>query len=338
MGSDADARRRAEAIAITDEEQNEQARIPPIPCGGLMAGVEMLRDRDDGCSGIRQLRAVARSEEWPRLDDVERAVLVSWANRRAPVDWKPAVQCTLGTVDRNGRYRPAPVVQEEPDINAPDSLADLPDVENARAVAHDVFYAGKVTLIHGPSGGGKSTLLALASAAVTTGGMFAGRPAVEGDIIICAEDADTWRTVVHGAGGDLSRVKLRSWAELPDAVRSLKPVAAAVDTMQYVAHQNGSGELDSAIEVDRILRPLEALARETGAAVTVLDHEPWSDGKNGDRETGTQGRPRRSGAKVATVDAVLRCTATKSDDNRIESIKYRPVEGEGRSPRHRGDP
>ena len=234
-----------------------------------MGAVEMLRSRDEGQSGIRLLRTIARGEEWSRFDDVERAVLVTWAINRATRDWKPAVQATLGTVDtRTGRYRPAPAAVDVPDVEAPDSLAELPAVEDVPAVAHDVFYPGKLGLIHGPSGGGKSTLLATASASITTGRLFAGRPTIEGDIIIVAEDADTWRTVMHSAGGNLSRVKLRSWAELPEATRAIRPVAVGLDTMQFVAHANGSGELDSAMEVDRILRPLEALARETGAACT----------------------------------------------------------------------
>ena len=91
-------------------------------------------------------------------------------------------------------------------------------------------------------------------------------------------------------------------------------------------HESGSGELDSAIEVDRILRPLAALTRETGAAITVLDHEPWSEGKS---SAMTKPRPRHSGAKVATSDFVLRCTAEKDDDGRITSITVQPSDAKG---------
>lgn len=328
-------RRYSEARGITAEAKADKSHRmrQPIACDYLADAITMLLSRDPGDVplGIVQMRFVAGSDDWHWLDTTERSVLVDWTRSRLHgTPFLPVVATNLGTVDNRGRYSPPPAQREAPDMDAPATLAELPEVEIVPAVAHDVWYRGKVALLHGPSGGGKTTLAALAAAAVTTGGPFAGRPTIEGDIVICTEDPESWRTIVHGAGGDLNRVRLSAWADLPEAVRTHRPVAVCVDTMQYVAHAGGAGELDSAREVDAILRPLEALARETGAAVAILDHEPWSDGRSGDAATGTQARPRHSGAKVATCDAVLRVTADKSGDGGlIEAIHVGPSRAKG---------
>ena len=317
-----------EAAGIAQDAENDEAHRAPIPVSGLATALDMAKYKggDRGC--IAQLRAVANGEEWARLDPVERAILTDWAADRAGRRWRAAVALTLGTVDRTGRYRPAPA-EAPPAPPLPDSLADMPPVTLATTVAHDVFYAGKLGLIHGPSGGGKSTLAALAVAAVTRGVPFMRRPTRAGTIIVCTEDPDTWHDVVSEAGGDLACVKVRPWPSLPAAVRELQSVAVAIDTMQHVAHVAGAGELDSAMEVDRILRPLEALARETGTAITVLDHEPWEDRPKVSGNRMTKGRPRHSGAKVATSDFVMACDATKDADGRIETITIGPSKAKG---------
>ena len=222
-----------------------------------------------------------------------------------------------------------PADQPVAEAGSAGTLADLPPPTPAIVVAHNAFYAGKLLLAHGPSGGGKTTYFGQAAAAVTTGSAHLARPTVEGDVVICTEDVDTWRDVVGEQRGDLARVHLATWATLRDRVEAVRPVAVVVDTLQYVASTVGSDELDSAMAVDRILRPLQELARETGAAVTVTDHEPWAEGRHGDRETGTNARPRHSGAKVATADAVLRVTAAKDDDDQIVCITIRPSKAKG---------
>ena len=279
----------------------------------------------DARIGIAQLRAVAAGDDWPRLDTVERAVLTSWAMDHANRQWAPALAATLGTVDRGGRYRPAPA-PEQPAEPQPKTLAEV-SADDAETIAHNAYIAGCLGFIHGMTGGGKTTFMALATAAVTRRGMlFAGQVAKTRPVIVCTEDPLTWRKAVELAGGDLEAVKLCKWDGLPAAIReSATAPAVCVDTMQHAAHEAGSGELDSAIEVDRILRPLSALARATGAAITVLDHEPWSDTD----EVKTKKRPRGSGAKAATADFVLHCSAVKDEDNHIESITVEPSDVKG---------
>ncbi len=324
-GEHSSSRLRTEAAGIAADAAADDAHRPPIPCSGLATALDKLKH--DARIGIAQLRAVAAGDDWARLDTVERAMLTSWADpsRR----WVPAIAATLGTVDRGGRYHPALPV-DPPAAPRPNTLADMPPVEHAAVVAHDVFVAGRLGLIHGPTGGGKTHLAAIAAAAVTNrGNLFAGKATMTGDVLICTEDPETWRDVVAANGGDLSRVKVREPAELHAAIREIRPVAVCIDTMAYLAHASGSGELDSAAEVDRILRPLAALTREIGTAITALDHEPWKDKRAGGAGL-TEERPRHSGAKVATCDFIMRCNAEKDVlGERIETITVGPSRVKG---------
>ena len=322
------ADRAAEVREMLAEARAAEAEKLPVPVEGVWSAVDALR-RGEGTPALHvaQLRAVAKGEEWTRLEEWERAAVVEWAAKHAP-RFRGGVAAALGTTDREGTHRPAapPAVPETP---LPATFEAMPDEEHAKAIAHDVWYAGRLGLIHGPAGGGKSTLMALAAAAVTRGELFAGRSTAPGKLLICTEDAATWREVMAGAGADLALVSECRWRDLEARVREEAPVAVAVDTMQFVSHQAGSGELDSADAVDGILRPLQALARETGVAITIADHEPWAEGTSGDRETGTKDRPRHSGAKVATADFVLRCTATKDDEGLIVTPEVGPSKAKG---------
>ena len=270
-----------------------------------------------------EMLALAACEGWAALAApyraVLRTVLVDGASRpmrdaeagRHCWVYPGIANATIGSTKMDGTGWRQPATVEPDDEGAPDTLADMGAVEAARAVAAGMLFAGRQGLIHGPAGGGKTTVLANVIARVTTGRPWLGVPTVAGAVVVVCEEAATWAHTVKAAGGDLRRVYLRRWPDLTAAVEKLRPVAVIVDTLQYVAHATGSAELDSAQAVDGILRPLERLCREYGCAVAVTDHEPWADpsaGGSRDRESGTQKRPRHSGAKVATADYILRVT------------------------------
>ena len=313
----------SDAAGIATDEANDDAHRPPIPCTGLATALDMLRS--DPRIGIAQLRAVAASEDWGRLAAIERAMLTEWAKDHAGRRTS-AVAATIGTVDRSGRHRPA--MPDEPDIEPlPDTLAGV-CADDAETVAHNIFIAGRLGFLHGPGGGGKTSVCAMAAAAVTRRGMlFGGKVSKTRPVIICTEDPETWRRMVESQGGDLDGVKLRRWSELPAAVReSEAPPAVAVDTLQHAAADaGGTGATDKPEDVDRILRPLAALTRETGAAITVIDHEPWAEGDNVE----TKKRPRGSTAKVATPDFIMHVEAVKDEDGKIVSITVEPSEAKG---------
>ena len=248
---------------------------------------------------------MGQSAEWAAAPPTDQAAVIGLL-----IDGASMVGRVVGAALGAPGKPPPPLPAADAD-DEPDTLADLGAIEPARAVAAGVLFAGRLGLIHGPSGGGKTTALANVIARVTTGRPWLGQPTIPGAVVIACEEAATWGHTVKAAGGDLRRVYLRRWRNLPAAVEELRPVAIVVDTMQFIAHETGSAELDSAQAVDAILRPLERLCREYGCAVAVTDHEPWADpsaGASRDRESGTQKRPRHSGAKVATADYILRIT------------------------------
>ena len=197
-------------------------------------------------------------------------------------------------------------------------VAHVASVHIAPIVALNALYSGKLGLMHGPAGGGKTTVLANVVARITLGAEWLGRPTIKGTVLVVTEDRDTWKDALETAGADQTMVRPVKWRDLARKVADAQPVAVVIDTMQYVASIVGSGELDSAREVDIILRPLERLCRDNGVAVIVTDHEPWSDGSGPtDAASGTKKRPRHSGAKVATCDYILRCSV----DNGITTIE-----------------
>ena len=268
-------------------------------CGRTKKSAKLI----PGAPACEALERMGQSSEWAVLQPTRQSLVISLLVDGAGL-FPGVVTAALG---RPGKP-PPPLPVADAD-NEPDTLADMGAVEAARVVAAGMLFAGRQGLIHGPAGGGKSTVLANVIARVTTGRPWLGVPTVAGAVVVVCEEAATWAHTVKAAGGDLRRVYLRRWPDLTAAVEKLRPVAVIVDTLQYVAHATGSAELDSAQAVDGILRPLERLCRKYGCAVAVTDHEPWADpsaGGSRDRESGTQKRPRHSGAKVATADYLLR--------------------------------
>ena len=293
----------------------EGSEYPPDVAGFAVAAIEARGPR----SAASALRRLAACPGWLDLDAADRAVLrttlVDGASKAKGTDgrryswcYPGAANATIGstTLDGTGWRQPAPPAA---DATEPASFADVPSVHIAPIVALNVLYGGKLGLMHGPAGGGKTTVLANAVARVTLGAEWLGRPTIMGTVLVVTEDRDTWKDALETAGADQKIVKPVKWRDLAREVADTRPVAVVIDTMQYVASIVGSGELDSAREVDIILRPLEALCRDHGVAVIVTDHEPWADGSGPtDAASGTKKRPRHSGAKVATCDYLLRCS------------------------------
>ena len=248
------------------------------------------------------LNRIGQSQAWAALIPTDRALVISLLVNGAKLI-PGVVAAALGTPGKP----PLPLPVENDD--APDTLADV-KVETAQHVAAGLLFAGRLGLIHGPAGGGKTTVLANALARVTSGRPWLGQPVKPGAVVLCCEEATTYAATFKAAGGNPSRVYLRRWHDLTAAIEELRPVALIVDTFQFVNHEIGGGELDSAQAVDAILRPLERICRDSGCAVLITDHEPHADqsGRGGDRDTGTIPRPRHSGAKGATCDYLIRVT------------------------------
>ena len=299
----------------------------PAPIGELAAkAIEhcqrttKTRKLIPGAVARRALEEIGQSAEWAALRPSDRSMALTLLSDGAEV-FPGVVRAALGTAER----LPAPLADEG--ATEPASFADVASVHIAPIIAANILYGGKLGLMHGPAGGGKTTVLANAVARITRGTEWLGRPTIKGHVLVVTEDRDTWKDALETAGADQAMVHPVKWRDLTRKVADLKPVAVVIDTMQYIASVIGSGELDSAREVDIILRPLEKLCRDNGVGIITSDHEPWSDGSGPtDAASGTKKRPRHSGAKVATCDYILRCSV----DHGVTTIRT----GQQGAPRH----
>ena len=309
----AHAKRRARLLA---EPEGTVADLglpePPVMIAGIVTALTMMR-MEDQCA-VGQLRAVSRSEEWEGLSHSERGLLADWMLAYAPRGWRGAVQQTLGTV-REGAWRAAPPLPDAEPYERK-TLADL-TFEAPEVVAHGLAFRGRLGILHGPAGQGKTTLLANVASRITTGRQFAGRDVVAGDVVVYSEDLDSWNTVMHRAGGDRSRlVVLDRWPIPAEAIDENVALLVA-DTLAYTLHASG-GDPDKSVDTDAIMRPLADIARKHNIAVVVLDHEPWASDSS---EGKTVPRPKHSGAKVATADYVIRVSLTSSDSDADTLVK-----------------
>lgn len=180
------------------------------------------------------------------------------------------------------------------------ALADV-IAEPVRWLWPDRIPLGKVTVLDGDPGLGKSTVALDIAARVSTGAaMPDGSDGLDGAVVIMsAEDgpADTIRPRFEAAGGDVTRVQLFAGvlaitesgeseeqfpaipAHLPvlrALVRSTGAVLVIVDVL--MAYLDGAVNSYRDQDVRRALAPLVQLAGEEGCAVVVLRHLTKSPG------------------------------------------------------------
>lgn len=162
------------------------------------------------------------------------------------------------------------------------------------------FALGKVSIVAGDPGLGKSQLTAFLAAKVTTGGDWPNHEgnAPQGDVVMlsCEDDlADTIRPRLEAAGADLSRVhvisavatgsgKRRSFslasdvAKLEDVLRQLEGKARLVVIDPITAYMGGKIDNNGATEVRDVLNPVQDLAARYGVAIVCVSHPPKNAG------------------------------------------------------------
>jgi hypothetical protein len=149
---------------------------------------------------------------------------------------------------------------------------------------------GKVTVLDGDPGAGKSTIALDIAARITTGSrMPDGTPGIgpAGVVVCSAEDglADTIRPRLEAAEADLERVVSLTIGDvggersiaIPDDLGALELTALKVGASLVIidplmAHLPGSVNSYRDQDVRRALGPLAALGERTGAAILVIRH------------------------------------------------------------------
>jgi hypothetical protein len=236
-------------------------------------------------------------------------------------------------------------------------VADV-DREQVRWLWHDRIPLGKITVLDGDPGVGKSTLTLTIAAKVSTGSPFpdGARPEVGDVILLSAEDdiGDTIRPRLEAAGADLERC----WVlpdvhpvdkdgkeepprppELPadlflleDLVKSKAAALVVIDPlMAFLA-----GQVDSHRDQDvrRVLASMAYMAARTGAAVLIVRHMNKGQGSALYRGSGSIGivGAARAGLLVAPDpdDAGRRILASTKENlaPRREALAYRLVSDE----------
>ncbi len=251
----------------------------------------------------------------------------------------------------------------EPDINVPlpaivaDAMAELGRVSvacslddapfDARCLA-DVhpepvrwlwpqrFALGKLNLVAGDPGLGKSQLTLAMAATVTTGGTWPdGSRAPQGSVILisCEDEAgDTIRPRLDAAGADVRRVHTFDWVRTQDRngapVRAHFDVAEHMEQLEDLVRRIGDvrlividpvtaflGRADShkTADVRQALAPLQALLAEHGIAGLLVSHLNKGEGPAMTRITG-------SGAFVAVARSAWVVGKDKKDPDGVRRI------------------
>jgi AAA domain len=155
---------------------------------------------------------------------------------------------------------------------------------------------GKITILDGDPGMGKSLIAITIAACVSTGGpMPDGTPGRQGDIILIApEDSpeDTIKPRVEAVGGDPSRVLLlntvvsfdekrlgiydrpfslsRDLNDLEIEIKRTKAILVILDPLMALLGRNIDSSRDQ--DVREVFTPLAQLAERTGCAILIIRH------------------------------------------------------------------
>lgn len=158
---------------------------------------------------------------------------------------------------------------------------------------------GKITMIAGEPGLGKSQVSIALAAAVTVGGYWplnGGRAPIGSVVILSAEDglADTVRPRFDAAGGDVSRVRIVRAVQQAESTRRTFNLAADLALLEAeitrkqdvrlvlidpVSSYLGKTDSHKNADVRSVLEPLSDMAERLRVAIVAITHLSKGDGK-----------------------------------------------------------
>src|SRR6266480_2450754 len=193
---------------------------------------------------------------------------------------------------------------------------------------------GKITVLDGDPGMGKSLIAAHIAACVSTGRPIPnGTPGKQGSVILIAPEdnpQDTLKPRLEAAGGDPSQVLLLNTVEdldakrikiydrpfslahdleiLEDAIKRMQAVLVIIDPLMAVLGNSIDSSRDQSVR--EVFTPLAQLAERTGCAILMIRH----------LSRGTAGHPLYRGAGsigiIAAARSGLIVAADPSDEQR----------------------
>jgi hypothetical protein len=182
--------------------------------------------------------------------------------------------------------------QESPDIESIPVGVSMEDIQAERVewLWSRRIPAGKVSILDGDPGQGKSTILYDLAARVTSGRDLPDGESVEqgGALIVSSEDGagDTIKPRFMAAGGDPKHARIIGSEEqfiIPDdlgkldrAIRQLDAKLVIIDPIMSFLSDNINSNRDQ--DVRRALQPLVNIAMKSGAAIVICRHLNKSSG------------------------------------------------------------
>ena len=180
-------------------------------------------------------------------------------------------------------WRWAQAAPDEEAVPVGTTLSDLA-VEYIRWLWRNRFPRGKVSVLDGDPGTGKSLILVDLAARVTAGNPMPNGEEVEraGAVLVCAEDdaADTILPRFLAAGGDPTRARVigsekpfvipEDLPKLEKAIEQTEASFVAIDPVMSFLSDEINSNRDQ--DVRRALQPLVDIAKRTGAAMVICRH------------------------------------------------------------------